>query len=125
MIRTPPCSTRTDPLFPATTLLRSLGDHVEDDDDERACRPAHLDARTAQRRNEEPGDDGRDQSLVRGRAARDRQSHGEGEGDDRGRQPRNAVPPQRSEEHTSELQSLMRISYAVFCLKTKTTHTRT
>src|SRR3546814_1561305 len=104
-----------------------LGDHVEDDDDERASRPAHLDARTAKRRNEEPGDDGRDQSLVRGRAARDRQSHGEGEGDDRDRQPRNAVPPQpierislRSEEHTSELQSLMRISYAVFCLKKKT-----
>src|SRR3546814_13649363 len=71
-----------------------LGDHVEDDDDERASRPAHLDARTAKRRNEEPGDDGRDQSLVRGRAARDRQSHGEGEGDARDRQPRNAVPPQ-------------------------------
>src|SRR3546814_5346963 len=40
-----------------------------------------------------------------------------------------AVPPElksfdcRSEEHTSELQSLMRISYAVFCLKKKTTHT--
>src|SRR3546814_1664965 len=31
----------------------------------------------------------------------------------------------RSEEHTSELQSLMRISYAVFCLKKKTTHTTT
>src|SRR3546814_1644066 len=31
----------------------------------------------------------------------------------------------RSEEHTSELQSLMRISYAVFCLKTKITHTQT
>src|SRR3546814_7907799 len=31
----------------------------------------------------------------------------------------------RSEEHTSELQSLMRISYAVFCLKKKTTHTNT
>src|SRR3546814_1030990 len=31
-------------------------------------------------------------------------------------------PPQRSEEHTSELQSLMRISYAVFCLKKKTKH---
>src|SRR3546814_8111093 len=140
-----------------------LGDHVEDDDDERASRPAHLDARTAKRRKEEPGDDGRDQSLVRGRAARDRQSHGEGEGDDRDRQPRNAVPPQpierislaenryqlrrergqpriiwlhfrpavrqpdrrasmarasadfplryRSEEHTSELQSLMSNSY--------------
>src|SRR3546814_7555098 len=33
--------------------------------------------------------------------------------------------PDRSEEHTSELQSLMRISYAVFCLKKKTTNTRT
>src|SRR3546814_6859071 len=33
-----------------------------------------------------------------------------------------AEPVQRSEEHTSELQSLMRISYAVFCLKKKTTH---
>src|SRR3546814_2013787 len=32
-------------------------------------------------------------------------------------------PRNRSEEHTSELQSLMRISYAVFCLKTKHTHT--
>src|SRR3546814_5850435 len=31
------------------------------------------------------------------------------------------IPPMRSEEHTSELQSLMRISYAVFCLKKKTT----
>src|SRR3546814_10499616 len=33
--------------------------------------------------------------------------------------------PSRSEEHTSELQSLMRISYAVFCLKTKKSHTTT
>src|SRR3546814_5197550 len=33
--------------------------------------------------------------------------------------------PQRSEEHTSELQSLMRISYAVFCLKKKKTQTHT
>src|SRR3546814_1324065 len=33
------------------------------------------------------------------------------------------VQPERSEEHTSELQSLMRISYAVFCLKTKNTNT--
>src|SRR3546814_10411094 len=32
-----------------------------------------------------------------------------------------SMPPNRSEEHTSELQSLMRISYAVFCLKKKTT----
>src|SRR3546814_4885367 len=35
---------------------------------------------------------------------------------------RTGVPPLRSEEHTSELQSLMRISYAVFCLKTTTNH---
>src|SRR3546814_5433819 len=34
-----------------------------------------------------------------------------------------ATPAVRSEEHTSELQSLMRISYAVFCFKTTTTHT--
>src|SRR3546814_1901898 len=36
-----------------------------------------------------------------------------------------AVPAIRSEEHTSELQSLMRISYAVFCLKKKNNHTDT
>src|SRR3546814_3920905 len=40
------------------------------------------------------------------------------QGDDRA--PVTDIPPQRSEEHTSELQSLMRISYAVFCLKKKT-----
>src|SRR3546814_2037718 len=38
---------------------------------------------------------------------------------------RNGTPGMRSEEHTSELQSLMRISYAVFCLKKKKTHTKT
>src|SRR3546814_10423179 len=37
--------------------------------------------------------------------------------------PKHAETPARSEEHTSELQSLMRISYAVFCLKTKTNTT--
>src|SRR3546814_3471742 len=40
----------------------------------------------------------------------------------RGRSPRRAPAPARSEEHTSELQSLMRISYAVFCLKKKKQH---
>src|SRR3546814_8444164 len=38
---------------------------------------------------------------------------------------RRRLERQRSEEHTSELQSLMRISYAVFCLKKKTKHTYT
>src|SRR3546814_3981068 len=37
---------------------------------------------------------------------------------------RRASPPQRSEEHTSELQSLMRISYAVFCLKKNKNNTK-
>src|SRR3546814_4442691 len=45
------------------------------------------------------------------------QQHGQGRGDKKG-----AAPAERSEEHTSELQSLMRISYAVFCLKKKKTH---
>src|SRR3546814_13258588 len=81
MIRRPPRSTRTDTLFPYTTLFRSL----------------HL-----------------------------------GQGPEAGRYHRQWLPEQRlarrqavswgvrrSEEHTSELQSLMRISYAVFCLKKK------
>src|SRR3546814_8124342 len=45
--------------------------------------------------------------------------------DDGIRQQRRATQPPRSEEHTSELQSLMRISYAVFCLKTKNQPTYT
>src|SRR3546814_9447565 len=74
MIRRPPRSTRTDTLFPYTTLFRSV----------QKRRHAH--------------------GLDRGRHQRGRGDH-----------------PHRSEEHTSELQSLMRISYAVFCLKKKTT----
>src|SRR3546814_15478892 len=69
MIRRPPRSTRTDTLFPYTTLFRS-------------CRPAAAAASTT------AGCGGYRSSW-------------------------------RSEEHTSELQSLMRISYAVFCLKKK------
>src|SRR3546814_2502964 len=80
MIRRPPRSTRTDTLFPYTTLFRSL---------------FGVQMRQAGRRAEGA------------------------------RQPRPRSRPQqplieeaiRSEEHTSELQSLMRISYAVFCLK--------
>src|SRR3546814_983631 len=79
MIRRPPRSTRTDTLFPYTTLFRS--------------RPARDAARGDGRLN-----------------YRLRQSY------KTSRHP-GLVP--RSEEHTSELQSLMRISYAVFCLKKK------
>src|SRR3546814_4647792 len=84
MIRRPPRSTRTDTLFPYTTLFRS-----------RPCRkPPYPDPRG------------------------DRHRHAERGGD----QPVPESLAQRSEEHTSELQSLMRISYAVFCLKKKKSH---
>src|SRR3546814_2827903 len=88
MIRRPPRSTRTDTLFPYTTLFRSY----------RADRPARR-AAVGHRRG--PG------------AARDRQ------GRERGAEGLERNYRQRSEEHTAELQSLMRISYAVFCLKKK------
>src|SRR3546814_13373740 len=82
MIRRPPRSTRTDTLFPYTTLFRSHG-----------CW-SHPVPRTG------PVPPWSPQALESGRR------------DSRCR-------PSRSEEHTSELQSLMRISYAVFCLKKK------
>src|SRR3546814_1857048 len=83
MIRRPPRSTRTDTLFPYTTLFRSpvpgRADYV------------HLLADLLASHNEG--------TIPRGAAVK--------------------VLDIRSEEHTSELQSLMRISYAVFCLKKK------
>src|SRR3546814_7710760 len=78
MIRRPPRSTRTDTLFPYTTLFRSVAD-------QRHRRLAPIVGRAA--------------DVVDG--------------------------VQRSEEHTSELQSLMRIAYAVFCLKKKKRGTST
>src|SRR3546814_2028897 len=96
MIRRPPRSTRTDTLFPYTTLFRSLrragAVQVDGLGDLRLERPV---AR--------PGPGG-----VWG----GRRGVGEIDMDDRG-------AGGRSEEHTSELPSLMRISYAVFCLKKK------
>src|SRR3546814_7331892 len=77
MIRRPPRSTRTDTLFPYTTLFRS------ETDDPAAIR-TELEAALVE--------------ISRGRSI---------------------SAEDRSEEHTSELQSLMRISYAVFCLKKK------
>src|SRR3546814_5350111 len=91
MIRRPPRSTRTDTLFPYTTLFRSR----------RVNQPGlHLDRHL----HAEP----HQIETVRLQA---RQQHRRDEQNDRHRR--------RSEEHTSELQSLMRISYAVFCLKKK------
>src|SRR3546814_19726380 len=86
MIRRPPRSTRTDTLFPYTTLFRSqptewpeISPILHSRNERRCSRVFRISSRAA----------------------------------------RHISWPQRSEEHTSELQSLMRISYAVFCLKKK------
>src|SRR3546814_6798279 len=93
MIRRPPRSTRTDTLFPYTTLFRSLVGARQPEyrqDETEGGEPSH-------------GGIGR-RGRLRTFTRRRREAVGE---------------EMRSEEHTSELQSLMRISYAVFCLKKK------
>src|SRR3546814_6958016 len=103
MRRRPPISTRPDTLFPYTTLFRSTP---------QGCgRSPH--------RARRPRDE-----RERIEIALDRKMRRQG-GVGPGRIDRLVDPDRRSEEHTSELQSLMRISYAVFCLKKKnpTTHT--
>src|SRR3546814_7363219 len=88
MIRRPPRSTRTDTLFPYTTLFRSRPGHSQLGLAGRSCtQKARI-------------------SFIQTEQIRN--------GDER----------VRSEEHTSELQSLMRISYAVFCLKKKNKYTQ-
>src|SRR3546814_3565184 len=112
MIRRPPRSTRTDTLFPYTTLFRSEGAlqaalkrlKLQDENalltalgkqsiDDVAVMEALM-----------PGSTGTADSGGQAAAHTHQQS---------------AISIKRSEEHTSELQSLMRISYAVFCLKKK------
>src|SRR3546814_5283121 len=107
MIRRPPRSTRTDTLFPYTTLFRSNRAEIQPvrqfvkslalesgaDDNRAPCGPW---------RHRGPGARFSHDSHFAGRRRRcDARISGAG----------------RSEEHTSELQSLMRTSYAVFCLK--------
>src|SRR3546814_8720231 len=102
MLRRPTRSTRTDTLFPYTTLFRS-----HDDPDRGADR--------------DPGGAGRHHPLELVQHLLDPGPGGGGHR--RGRHPRLRLEGhERSEEHTSELQSLMRISYAVFCLKKKKTY---
>src|SRR3546814_6509966 len=91
MIRRPPIATLTDTLFPYTTLFRS-----EEAEVDRIILPRQ--ARIMAHRL----------GLAEPRQA-----------DRRGARKRTKIGGGRSEEHTSELQSLMRISYAVFCLKKK------
>src|SRR3546814_4237670 len=93
MRRRPPRSTRTDTLFPYTTLFRSAArPPLPHAGEGLACRPSAMLLVPPSRAGEGLNAEG---TRVRGKSAG------------------------RSEEHTSELQSLMRISYAVFCLKKK------
>src|SRR3546814_5178403 len=112
MIRRPPRTTRTDPLFPYTTLFRSLGDARDHRRIAMGGVPAGADLQRHRHvdRADHGFEDPRDQVLV----AHQRRT-GPGAADLLRR-----ATHVRSEEHTSELQSLMRISYAVFCLKKKT-----
>src|SRR3546814_9920032 len=95
MIRRPPRSTRTDTLFPYTTLFRSIFGRPEGRIEDRSAQM--LDHGERDERLEH-----RDFDLLPQAGA--------------------LAGEKRSEEHTSELQSLMRISYAVFCLKKKKKH---
>src|SRR3546814_1608224 len=92
MIRRPPRSTRTDTLFPYTTLFRSQPPLYDSAPMIRSSYPPH---------------------------ARCTASTCPSTEDEVTRYADDGIDGPRSEEHTSELQSLMRISYAVFCLKKK------
>src|SRR3546814_2388280 len=119
MIRRPPISTRTDTLFPYTTLFRSAEPRRSDAARGRAragaCRrvrhPSAQQSARAQISEEGPGPQRADPGPLVSPLDRRRLRRARGDGG------RGALS--RSEEHTSELQSLMRISYAVFCLKKK------
>src|SRR3546814_1141148 len=115
MIRRPPRSTRTDTLFPYTTLFRSdiVGVPTQRDTDGLA-----LSSRNAYLTDQE-----REAAHALPRALGQAAARIEKGGDiaDALNKAIAALNAARSEEHTSELQSLMRISYAVFCLKKKKT----
>src|SRR3546814_2628102 len=103
MIRRPPRSTRTDTLFPYTTLFRSDGGviaqiWVRDGDRVKAGDPLIRFDTTVTAAGASLSETSLDQLLAQGARLR-------------------AERDGRSEEHTSELQSLLRLSYAVFCLK--------
>src|SRR3546814_5154697 len=116
MNRRPPRSTRTGPRFPYTTPFRSVAEDTQyvcpglDEAGEAEARDqaertfAALGLRGWARVDFMRDRDGRNW-LLEANTAPGMTSH--------------SLMPKRSEEHTSELQSLMRISYAVFCLKKK------
>src|SRR3546814_14554021 len=97
MIRRPPRSTRTDTLFPYTTLFRSDSEAGPKHAADGALRNPKQDRTVRSSRINEVRTTARERGQARA---------------------------MRSEEHTSELQSLMRISYAVFCLKKKNNYSQ-
>src|SRR3546814_5395210 len=110
MLRRPPRSTRTDTLFPSTTLFRSLG------------RFGQTVAQELMRLGHEVLGIDTDSKLVASMADRLTRAAMADASDEKVLEELGVkqFDAARSEEHTSELQSLMRISYAVFCLKKKT-----
>src|SRR3546814_5482665 len=130
MIRRPPRSTRTDTLFPYTTLFRSENRAMQIDFYQLSREPVERVLPSIAQRILESGgrllvvaDEARLEQISQGlwhAAPETFLANGRAEGDHPDIQPI-LLSQDRSEEHTSELQSLMRISYAVFCLK-KNTH---
>src|SRR3546814_7458178 len=116
MLRLPPRSTLTDPLFPYTSLFRSTPARRLFSASSSSTRRGRRNGRSASCTcmtacgpawfEEATSADGQHSSPAFDPAPHRRRSGGQ----------------RRSEEHTSELQSLMRISYAVFCLKKKKPH---
>src|SRR3546814_5678231 len=100
MIRRPPRSTRTDTLFPYTTLFRSLSRKAESHDLPYGAAASVI--------------------LSPASTQMERRQFVAVEITEVGEVAETTAWAGRSEEHTSELQSLMRISYAVFCLKKNT-----
>src|SRR3546814_1767445 len=135
MIRRPPRSTRTDTLFPYTTLFRSVADHIGSPAPSHRRRVSIADTRHSNRTHSTRSAGLRPPGRRRWAAAADTPSFlSRSFGiDSCARSTPNAIgiyarvtvfdstniAAYRSEEHPSELQSLMRSSYAVFCLKHK------
>src|SRR3546814_2028343 len=115
MTRRPPRSTRTDTLFPYTTLCRSGGARERGDGE----LPDAILRRRAAAEDDPRRPRARRMRAARRSTGREREPQGRNQRAAARQPPPTARTGGRSEEHTSELQSLMRISYAVFCLKKK------
>src|SRR3546814_5554052 len=116
MIRRPPRSTRTDTLFPYTTLFRS---GIDAPASSSATAPSATSARKILKRH---GLFDTNRGLL-GVATGQKEQPADNDDHDEQENHKRTRHGNRSEEHTSELQSLMRISYAVFCLKKKKKNT--